>query len=144
MNEGKETNAMSGVTPDETTRLLVEAFDIFARSITAYLRNQRIEFMKANLAIMNQLKAEGIMKSDSETGEKVNPENTSDREKSSHQEEQHYTKEEVRAVLSRVAKAGFRQEVMDLLKKYHATNLREVDPKDYTALVEEAEGFNHG
>ncbi len=60
------------------------------------------------------------------------------------QSEKKLTKEEVRVVLSKVAKAGYRQEVKDLLAKYNATNLRDVDEKDYAALVADAEGLVNG
>ena len=53
-------------------------------------------------------------------------------------------KEEVRGVLSRVAKAGYRQEVRDLLAKRNAKHLDEGDPKDYAALVAEAEELTNG
>ncbi len=54
------------------------------------------------------------------------------------------TKEEVRVLLSGIAKAGHRQEVKDLLAKYNATNLGKVDPKDYAALMAEAEVLANG
>ena len=60
------------------------------------------------------------------------------------QSEKKLTKEEVRVVLSKVAKAGYRQEVKDLLAKYNAQNLRDVDEKNYAALVAEAEGLVNG
>ena len=60
------------------------------------------------------------------------------------QSEKNLTKEEVRVVLSKVAKAGYRQEVKDLLAKHNAQNLRDVDEKDYAALVAEAEGLVNG
>lgn len=55
-----------------------------------------------------------------------------------------YTKEEVRVILTGIAKAGHKQEVKDLLAKYNATNLGKVDPKDYAALVADAEVLTNG
>ena len=80
--------------------------------------------------------------------EKVKTAHTS--EKSVPEESDDYTaerllmKEEVRGVLSRVAKAGYRQEVRDLLTKRNAKHLDDVDPKDYAALVAEAEELANG
>ncbi|MCR4837478.1 MAG: rRNA biogenesis protein rrp5, partial [Eubacterium sp.] len=80
--------------------------------------------------------------------EKVKMAQTS--EKSVPEESDDYTaerllmKEEVRGVLSRVAKAGYRQEVRDLLTKRNAKHLDDVDPKDYAALVAEAEELANG
>ena len=53
-------------------------------------------------------------------------------------------KEEVRVILNRIAKAGFEQEIKNLLAKYGAKTLGQVDPKDYAALVAEAEGLTDG
>lgn len=50
-----------------------------------------------------------------------------------------YTKEDVRAVLAEKASAGYRAEVKALLGKYGAAQLKEVDPKNYTSLMEEAQ-----
>ena len=80
--------------------------------------------------------------------EKVKTAHTS--EKSVPEESDDYTaerllmKEEVRGVLSRVAKAGYRQEVRDLLTRRNAKHLDDVDPKDYAALVAEAEELANG
>lgn len=50
-----------------------------------------------------------------------------------------YTKEDVRAVLAEKASAGYRTEVKALLGKYGAAQLKEVDPENYTSLMEEAQ-----
>jgi len=48
------------------------------------------------------------------------------------------TLEDVRAVLTPVLKSGKRAEVKELLGSFGANSLTEVDPKDYTTLVEKA------
>lgn len=53
-------------------------------------------------------------------------------------------KEDVRVILNRIAKAGFEQEIKNLLARYGAKTLGQVDPKDYAALVAEAEGLTDG
>ena len=50
-----------------------------------------------------------------------------------------YTKEDVRGVLAAKSAAGFKKEIKELLEKYGAQQLKQVDPKDYAALLKEAE-----
>ena len=50
-----------------------------------------------------------------------------------------YTQEDVRGVLASKSAAGFKKEVKELLEKYGAQQLKQVDPKDYAALIKEAE-----
>ena len=50
-----------------------------------------------------------------------------------------YTKEDVRGVLAAKSAAGFKKEVKELLEKYGAQQLKQVDPKDYAAILKEAE-----
>lgn len=50
-----------------------------------------------------------------------------------------YTKEDVRGILAAKSSAGFKKEVKELLEKYGAQQLKQVDPKDYAALIKEAE-----
>ena len=50
-----------------------------------------------------------------------------------------YTKEDVRGVLAAKSAAGFKKEVKDLLEKFGAQQLKQIDPKDYAALLKEAE-----
>lgn len=50
-----------------------------------------------------------------------------------------YTKEDVRGVLAAKSAAGFKKEVKELLEKFGAQQLNQVDPKDYAALLKEAE-----
>ena len=51
--------------------------------------------------------------------------------------------EDVRAVLAEKSRAGFTAEVRALLQKYGATKLSLVDPKDYEALLKDAEVLSH-
>ena len=48
-----------------------------------------------------------------------------------------------RAVLAEKSRAGFTQEIKELLKKYGANKLSEVDPSNYEALLQEAEVLAH-
>lgn len=50
-----------------------------------------------------------------------------------------FTKEEVRGILAVKSSAGHSDEVRALLSKFGAKQLKQVDPKDYAALVQEAE-----
>ena len=50
-----------------------------------------------------------------------------------------YTKENVRAVLASKAAAGYKKEVKELLEKYGAQQLKQVNPDDYVAILKEAE-----
>lgn len=50
-----------------------------------------------------------------------------------------YTKEDVRAVLASKSAAGYKKEVKELLKKYGAQQLKQVNPDDYVAILKEAE-----
>ena len=50
-----------------------------------------------------------------------------------------YTKEQVRGILAAKPGEGHSDEVRALLAKYGAKQLKQVDPKDYAALIAEAE-----
>ena len=50
-----------------------------------------------------------------------------------------YTKEDVRAVLASKSAAGYKKEVKELLEKYGAQQLKQVNPADYAAILKEAE-----
>lgn len=50
-----------------------------------------------------------------------------------------FSKEEVRGILAAKSSAGHSDEVRALLSKFGAKQLKQVDPKDYAALVQEAE-----
>ena len=47
--------------------------------------------------------------------------------------------EEVRRILADKARAGFKEDIRNLLKKYGANKLSEIDPVNYQALVDDAE-----
>lgn len=55
--------------------------------------------------------------------------------------EKHYTLEEVRAALLEKRKAGYRDEIKTLLAAHGAERLTEIDPKEYDAMMAEAEGI---
>ncbi len=54
------------------------------------------------------------------------------------------TLEEVRAILAEKSRDGFTAQIRDLLLKYGAKKLSEVDPASYKALVEDAEVLGNG
>lgn len=47
--------------------------------------------------------------------------------------------EEVRRILADKARAGFKEDIRSLLKKYGANKLSEINPAKYQALVDDAE-----
>lgn len=49
------------------------------------------------------------------------------------------TLEDVRSVLSEISANGHGAEIRELLKKYGQSKLSEIDPKDYPALLKDAE-----
>ena len=49
------------------------------------------------------------------------------------------TLEEVRAVLAEKSHDGFTKEIRELLEKYGAPRLSEIDPANYAALIKDAE-----
>ena len=54
------------------------------------------------------------------------------------------TLEEVRAILAEKSRDGFTAQIRDLLLKYGAKKLSEVDPVSYKALVADAEVLGNG
>ncbi len=52
-----------------------------------------------------------------------------------------YTLEQMRAVLYEKTSAGFRDEVKTLLKAHGADRLPDIDPKEYPAMMKEAEAI---
>ena len=53
------------------------------------------------------------------------------------------TLEEVRTVLAEKSRNGFTSEIKELLKKYGASKLSEVDSKNYEALLKDTEELNN-
>ena len=49
--------------------------------------------------------------------------------------------ETLRARLGEISRAGYTAAVNDLIRKYGATHLSKVDPKDYDSLLKEAEAL---
>lgn len=58
--------------------------------------------------------------------------------------EKAYTLEEVRAILSAKSKAGFREQVKEMITKRGVDNLTKLDPSEYPSLVKEVEGLTNG
>ena len=125
-----------------TLKLVVESFDVFMKSVY-YLAVEAQDMLSVINASM-EAKDEKASNEHEEANQTPNTQVSQNSEVGAVQVEKKMTKEEVRVVLSRVAKAGYRQEVKNLLAKYNATNLRDVNEKDYVALVAEAEGLING
>lgn len=51
--------------------------------------------------------------------------------------------EDVRAILSEKSRAGYTANVRELLQKYGASKLSQVDPSNYEALLRDAEVIGH-
>lgn len=68
----------------------------------------------------------------------------SDKPKPAAEPEKKYAKEDVRVVLASASQNGHRSEVIALLKKYGAGNITSLDPKDYAAVIAEAERWKNG
>ena len=58
--------------------------------------------------------------------------------------EKTYTLEEVRAILSAKSKAGFREQVKEMINKRGVDNLTKLDPSEYLSLVIEVEELANG
>ena len=54
------------------------------------------------------------------------------------------TLEKVRGILAQKSQAGFTAEIRGIIQKYGANRLSEIDPKDYEAVIEDAEGLGNG
>ena len=52
--------------------------------------------------------------------------------------------EDVRAILADKSREGFTAQIRDLLQKYGAKKLSEVDAKHYKALIADVEGLSNG
>lgn len=64
--------------------------------------------------------------------------------KEEHSEENKYSKEDVRGILSGKSASGYGKEVKALLIKYGADKLSTLNPSDYAAVVAEAEAIGNG
>ena len=54
------------------------------------------------------------------------------------------TFEDVRAILADKSREGFTAQIRELLQKYGASKLSEVDAKHYKALIADVEGLSNG
>lgn len=59
-------------------------------------------------------------------------------------EEPALTLEDVRAILANKSRDGFTTQIRELLQKYDASKLSEIDPANYKALVADAEVLGNG
>ena len=73
------------------------------------------------------------------TATELTPEETTEYDAAKSEAAPTYTKEDVRGVLAAKSAAGFKKEVKELLEKFGAQQLKQIDPKDYAAILKEAE-----
>lgn len=138
------------------------AISVVAKRLAANLRQQKTEENKMSKMselsqVLDEMIAcgEGMIKaanaikdifsSTEEAPEKKEPKSTKKATKASEPAkvketpEPTYTKEDVRAVLASKSAAGYKKEVKELLEKYGAQQLKQVNPDDYAAILKEAE-----
>ena len=82
---------------------------------------------------------EAPAKTETKTAKKATKQDATLTEESKSEPTPTYTKEDVRGILAAKSAAGFKKEVKELLEKFGAQQLKQVDPKDYAALLKEAE-----
>ena len=82
---------------------------------------------------------EAPAKTETKTAKKATKQDATLTEESNSEPTPTYTKEDVRGVLAAKSAAGFKKEVKELLEKFGAQQLKQIDPKDYAALLKEAE-----
>ncbi|KXU03813.1 hypothetical protein [Streptococcus oralis] len=99
--------------------------------------------MKQLNDLLNEMKesAKCKLKMIEEFQELLSEENTSSSHEKVMEESRHVTLEELRGVLATKASEGFKDEIRALLKAYGADSLSKLDPKNYSALMEEAGGI---
>ena len=85
--------------------------------------------------------ADALLESCSTTAEDVQE---AKEEPVSAEPEKKYTLEEVRAILSAKSKAGFREQVKEMINKRGVDNLTKLNPNEYPSLVKEVEGLTNG
>lgn len=82
---------------------------------------------------------EAPAKTETKTAKKATKQDATLTEESKSEPTPTYTKEDVRGVLAAKSAAGFKKEVKELLEKFGTQQLKQIDPKDYAALLKEAE-----
>ena len=82
---------------------------------------------------------EAPAKTETKTAKKATKQDATLTEESKSEPTPTYTKEDVRGVLAAKSAAGFKKEVKELLEKFGAQQLKQIDPNDYAALLKEAE-----
>lgn len=82
---------------------------------------------------------EAPAKTEIKTAKKATKQDAAEHEAAKAEPAPTYTKEDVRGVLASKSAAGFKKEVKELLEKFGAQQLKQIDPKDYAALLKEAE-----
>lgn len=82
---------------------------------------------------------EAPAKAETKTAKKVTKQEATEPEATKAEPAPSYTKEDVRGVLAAKSAAGFKKEVKELLEKFGAQQLKQIDPKNYAAILKEAE-----
>ncbi len=82
---------------------------------------------------------EAPAKTETKTAKKATKQDTIVTEEAKPEPTPTYTKEDVRGVLAAKSAAGFKKEVKELLEKFGAQQLKQIDPKEYAAILKEAE-----
>lgn len=103
---------------------------------TASEMDQTIKELRDAAAAINSA-ADWLARQSAGNDKQQNAETAADR-----QEKPKLSLADVRAVLADKSRAGYTEEIRELLHKYGASKLSAVDPKDYEALLYDAEGLN--
>ena len=103
---------------------------------TASEMDQTIKELREAAAAINAA-ADRLARQSGGDGKRQNAETAADQ-----QEKPKLSLADVRAVLADKSRAGYTDQVRELLHKYGASKLSAVDPKDYEALLYDAEGLN--
>ena len=82
---------------------------------------------------------EATAKTETKVAKKVTKQEAAEPEAEKAEPAPSYTKEDVRGILAAKSAAGFKKEVKELLEKFGAQQLKQIDPKDYAAILKEAE-----
>lgn len=82
---------------------------------------------------------EAPAKTETKTAKKATMQDATVTEEAKAEPAHSYTKEDVRGVLAAKSAAGFKKEVKELLEKFGAQQLKQIDPKDYATILKEAE-----
>lgn len=129
---------------DEQLVDTLTAISVISKQLAKKLkRTNNMSKMKQLNDLLNEMKesAKYQLRIIEEFQELLSEENTSSSHEKVMEESRHVTLEELRGVLATKASEGFKDEIRALLKAYGADSLSKLDPKNYSALMEEAGGI---